>query len=205
MTRYLWPAPLGVLLLLAAGYCGAGGGDKKSALTMPDYYPLQVGNQWKYRLDVNGKEVTMTTKIAKIETIDQQKLARLEAAVDGNTSATEHLQQTDKGIFRFRTNGIESSPPLLLLKYPAKNGDKWSGAFTASDSKATYSCEAMEEEVVVPAGKYKTIRVAIKLEEKGQVVNTTYWFAKDVGFVKQTVDAPGLNILIELQQFDPKK
>ena len=50
------------------------------------------------------------------------------------------------------------------------------------------------------------MRVSIRLEGKGgQNVTTTYWFVKDIGFVKQTVDAAGLSILMELEKFEPAK
>jgi len=45
----------------------------------------------------------------------------------------------------------------------------------------------------------------MRLESKGQNVTATYWFVKDVGIVKQTVDAPGLSILMELEKFEPAK
>ncbi len=65
-----------------------------------------------------------------------------------------------------------------------------------------------EETVEVPAGKFKTIRVDIKLEENGQQVDITYWFAQDVGFVKQTVDAAGAFFTfftLELEKLEQKK
>lgn len=64
---------------------------------------------------------------------------------------------------------------------------------------------AKEETVEVPGGKYQTIRVQIKLEENGQQIETTYWFAKDVGFVKQTLNVAGISIMLELEKFDRKK
>jgi len=204
MIRHLRPAVFILLLLIPAiAQAGADAQEVKVANT-PEYYPLQVGNTWEYNLTANGNVAKMTSKIAKIETIDGQALSLLEAAVNGNTVATEHLRRTDKGIERYRTNGIASTPPFLLLKYPAKPGETWGGEFTAAADKGKYSSQSAEDMVEVPAGKFKTIRVAVKLEVKNQIINTTYWFAPDIGFVKQTVDAPNLNIVIELQKFEPK-
>src|SRR5579859_2474854 len=100
----------GISFLLAAGVSGAGG--NKKAAPNPDYYPIQVGNQWNYKLNVNGKELTMITRIAKIETIKDQPYARLEAEVGGKVTATEHLRHSAEGLIRLRTNDFEADPPL---------------------------------------------------------------------------------------------
>lgn len=208
MLRNRWLiVAFSALLLLQTDSSNAGGDkqDKGKAVKTPNYYPLVAGNQWTYQLTVNGNAVTMVSKIAKIETIDQLKLARLEAEVGGNVGQTEHLQQTDKGVFRHRANGIEVTPPLMLMKYPFKAGEKWGGEFTALGQKAKYSCEAGEETVEVAAGKFKTARIVVTVEQNGQNIATTYWFAENVGFVKQTLDVNGMSILAELQKFEMKK
>ena len=187
------------MLLVSASLVNVRGDEKKPVPVVPNYFPLQAGNEWQYEGNLNGKEGKITMRIAKIETIDRRKLARLEGVVEGEIVTTEHLQQTEKGIQRHRFNGAEITPPLMVLKYPAKDGDKWSGEVSSGDQKIKYSSEATEEQIEVPAGKFKTIRVILKAEEKGQVINTTYWFAKDVGIVKQTMNVGDFNALLELK------
>jgi hypothetical protein len=203
MWRYLrLHLLLGVTFFLSATVSLAGG---KKGQEGPDYYPLQVGNQWNFKLDVNGKEAAIIMRIAKIETIKEQPYARLEAEVMGKVTATEHLRKTDKGLIRLRTNTIEVDPPLLLLKYPVKAGDKWQGAFTADGKNAKYESHVTEEMVKVPAGRFKAMRVAIRIEEGTMMANTTYWFAPGIGIVKQTVEAPGLTMTMELEKYKLKK
>lgn len=195
MMRVLWLGVLSSVVLLASS------GNEARAQKGEDYYPLKVGSTWTYKLTVNGMALAMNTKIAKTEKVDGKELSVLEAEVNGKVAATERLEKTAKGVLRYSTNGVEAMPPFLLLKYPAKAGDKWSGDFTAGGKKAKFSSETSEETITVAAGKFKTLRVAIRLEESGQVVNTTYWFAPNVGYVKQTVDAGGLNIVMELEKY----
>lgn len=203
MLRHPWLiAALGGLLFLPLGLSYAGGEKKEKT---PNYYPLELGNAWTYELNANGNLMPMVSKIAKIETIDGVKLARLEAVVNNQVNMNEHLEQNAKGIFRHRMNGIEVSPPLMLLKYPFKAGDKWSGEFEAANSKAKFTCETAEETIDVQAGKFKTAKVSLVVVENGQTVSTTYWFAQDVGFVKQTLDLGGVNVIAELQKFEKKK
>jgi len=154
-------------------------GDEKKDLpekALPEYYPLQVGNQWTYKVKSMGLDSTMVSRIAKIETIKDQPYARLEAVIGGRVTATEHLRETDKGIIRLRTNDFEADPPLLLLKYPIKLGDKWGEVFTVKDQKWKYNSENHGEETVeVPAGKFKALRVGILLQEDERLIHTTYW------------------------------
>jgi len=170
-----------------------------------NYYPIEVGNTWTYKVNANGKDATISTTIAKHETINKTVLARLESP---NVPITEHLSQTDKGVFRHRYNGAEVTPPFSLLPYPAKVGMKWKGEFTVEkeQGKHAYEGEILKEEAVaVGAGKFKALVVQIKLEEGGQKIETNYWFVKDVGFVKQTFNVAGTTIVLELEKFERKK
>jgi hypothetical protein len=177
------------------------GKDDKDA---PNLYPVEVGNTWRFKVTVAGMEKTITTKIAKHEMVDGKKLARLESP---DTPATEHLIQTDKGVFRHRFNGAEVSPPFQLIAYPPKVGAKWKGEFTVQNAKSTYDGEVQAEETIeVPAGKFKTVKVQVNLVENGQKVTVTYWFAKDIGFVKEDVTVGGNQIvLLELEKFERRK
>lgn len=169
-----------------------------------NYYPVELGNTWHYRVNANGQFSNFSARIAKHETINGEALARLDAL---NVPFTEHLTQTEKGVYRHRFNGSQVSPPLPLLPYPPNVGAKWQGEFTTETEKGKnrYFGEIQKEETVeVPAGKFKTLRVSIKVEQKALVIQTTYWFAKDVGFVKQSANIMGTTILMELERFEGK-
>jgi len=194
----------GSAFLLAASFTLAQP-DKKG--NEPNYYPLQVGNEWKYRVEVGGSSAQAVSRITKMESFEgKDPLARLEAKVNENIVATEHLSVTDQGIFRYRNNGQEITPPIKLLKYPARSGDKWEGDISVGKEKGKYFCETKEDSVEVAAGKFaKAMKVTVTLESKMQKVITSYWFVKDIGFVKQTVEAGDLYINMELEKFEPAK
>ena len=59
--------------------------------------------------------------------------------------------------------------------------------------------------VIVENPRAQALRVVIKLESKGMTMETAYWFVKDVGYVKQTVTAPGLAVTLELEKREKKK
>jgi hypothetical protein len=210
MRRHLTgTAYVGVLLLLTAVFAGAQDQPKKKAETnekAPNYYPIEVGNTWYYRVDANGKKVNVSSSITEVEQLDGVKSHKLQSLQ--NEQMHEHLKRTDKGLFRHRANGNEVTPAFMLLPASPKVGAKWAGEFSVAGEKGInkFSAEIQKEETIeVPAGKFKTLRVLIKLDANGNKVDSVYWFAKDVGFVKQRVDLKDTVILLELEKFERKK
>jgi hypothetical protein len=204
----------GVLMLLFAGICliglapaSAGDKDKKAGDKdkKANFYPLQVGNTWHFKAEVMGKTNKTVYKVTRIEKVDGVDLAVLEVTVEGKVVATEHVQQTDKGVFRHKFNAAAIEPPFRMLPYPIKADEKWEGEIKSGGTAGNYTARTKEEEIEVPAGKFKTIRVDFDLVEKGNKVSTSYWFAADTGFVKQTVDAGPLHVVISLEKFEAGK
>lgn len=203
---------VGTFFIVVAAFCNAlhakpdrqDDKDKKAA----NFYPLQVGSQWHFKVSVGENSANAVSRITKMESFNGDDLARLEASVNNSVIAVEHLKQKEDGIYRYRNNGVEITPPLPLLKYPInikpKEPMKWSGKMVAGADKGSYAAEATEENVEVPFGKFQAIKVVIKLEQ-GKGATTTYWFVKDIGFVKQTAEAGGLSIVMELEKFERGK
>jgi hypothetical protein len=174
--------------------------------TNPDYYPLKVGTKWHYDINANGKKMSSVNEIAKTETIDGKSLSRLETTVMEKVAATEHLTVTDKGVFRNRINGMEITPPVCLLKFPVKDGETWDSEVKIGAEQLTVKAKAgKEEEITVPAGTYKAVTSELEVTAGGITVKTRYWFAKDVGVVKQTMDNNGATIEMELSKFEKGK
>jgi hypothetical protein len=180
---------------------------EKGKAKVPDYYPLKVGSKWHYQLAAaNGKQVQIVNQIAKLETIDGKTMARLEAIIGGNVAGTEHLSSNDQGIFRNRYNGVEVSPPVCLLKYPITEGASWETVAKIGDQQLTFTGrEGPKESVQVPAGTYQTVTAIVQTTVNGMKISTTYWFAANVGVVKQTMDLNGQTVNMELVKYEEGK
>jgi uncharacterized protein DUF3108 len=197
---------IGFLLVLAIGIASAAQQAESDKGKTPDYYPLKPGTKWIYQVEANGKKVEVTSQIAKLETIEGKSLALVERLVGGDVKETEHLTATDKGIFRNRANGVELSPPVCLLQCPVKKGDTWESETTLGNQQMKVKSKTVDfEEVTVPAGKYKAIRVDVEIAVAGLNANFSYWFAPDVGIVKQTTDLNGTKGSSELEKYEPAK
>ena len=173
------------------------------------YYPLKAGNKWTYQIesDTAAKGSKLINQIAKIEKIDGVSLSRLETTAKGKVVASEHLSITGKGIFRNRYNGTEVSPPICMLKFPIKKDSTWKVESKVGEEKLSVSCKLDEEEIEVPAGKFKTVKVVMDAEVVGAgiIVSTTYWFAQGVGVVKQHVNINSMQFSILLEKFEEGK
>jgi hypothetical protein len=166
---------------------------------------LSPGTKWSYEVNQDGKKIKVDSQIVKVEKIDGKSLAVLEKTVNGNVSGTEHLATTEKGVFRHRVDGIELSPPVCILKYPLKKDDTWETESTIANEPLKVKGKVFDtEDVTVPAGKYKAYRVEIETSVAGMNATITFWFAPDVGIVKQTADSTGKNT-VELAKFEAGK
>jgi hypothetical protein len=156
------------------------------------YYPLKKGSTWEY---------VTAGKSFRIELVDFEMV--------GDTVASEHVAVKDDGVYRYKYNNIEISPPLKFLALPAAPDKTWqvdSKADTPTGEKlnlkGTFTTKA--EAVKVPAGDYQTISSSSSsFEVMGQKLEMNYFFAPDVGMVKQIVKLGNSTVVVELQKYTP--
>ncbi len=188
---------LAVLFLAFASLPAPHAPGQEKTLGSP-YYPLTIGTQWSYQ--VGAVQVTM--RVTKHEKIGDVMCGVVESSVDGKVVATEHISSGDTGVFRYTFNGQKASEPLCILKLPPKKDQTWT--FDAKIATETVKGEfkSGEEEIKVPSGTYKAITaVTTSCELNGNKAEFKYWFVKDVGVVKQTMNLGGREIVSELKEF----
>ena len=99
-----------------------------------------------------------------------------------------------------------------MLKLPAKEGDSWSYESGGGDGpiahKTTYTV-GKEEEVEVPAGKFKAIRVDKELKydigNGPTTIKTSSWYATKVGLIKSVTNPGATQTTMVLKSFTPGK
>jgi hypothetical protein len=179
-------------------------GDAKT----PNYYPLKAGTKWHYQLDAgNGQKVQLVTEIGGLDNFGGKSLARLDVAANGRKlPTTEHLQSNENGVFRVRMNDLEIDPPICLIKYPLKAGQTLSVETSAAGQKMKVDCsEGKSEEVQVPAGKYQAIPCTITVMQGPIKLKNVFWFAEDVGIVKQRSEIGPQTVTLELTRYEAAK
>jgi len=168
-----------------------------------DYYPLAVGNVWQFQMTTAGRTQPIEFRAAKLEIIDNVPMVRIDTVVAGNVVASESLVANDKGLFRYRYNGIEIAPPIMLLRNPVRVGDSWSAETQIGGQKMNVSCRVAEEKVTVKAGEFQTIKLSVETAAEGVQIKSDYWLSADTGIVKQLLTIGGTVVEIELKKFVP--
>ncbi len=177
----------------------AGDGPKK--LVESPYYPSKVGTTWTYEL--NDKE--LVSKITAHEEMHDILCIKVESTVAGKTVATEHISIAAEGVSRVAFGSNHPDKPLLFLKLPVKIGERWKVDVKVGLETVVGEFTTSEEKVKVPSGTYDAIKVDGEFQLNGVDTQFTYWFAKDVGVVKQYIKMPTAEITSELKKFDPGK
>ena len=200
-------------ILLMAMVLGAGvpfGHSQEKNIENP-LYPLRVGNKWTYRANDDQKVVVHVVKAEDLEMdkkdkdgtpINKVKVKGVTLEISsGGRKLAEQVAVLADGVYRFSSAGKKIDPPLCFLKLPAKKGEIWQFRCMAKDSVMKGSFIEDEAEVTVPAGKFASITSATQDYQVGdQKMTLKYWFARDVGIVKQEVHVGNFNSVLELEK-----
>lgn len=168
-------------------------------------FPLKAGSVWEYRA---GKE-KVSVRVAKEEPGEKETRAVLESSAGdkkGAKTSTETLALREDGVYRLSADGADITPALCILKLPYEAAATWPYKSAAGPLPVSGNFVAEEEEVAVPAGKFKAVRVSSADFRIGQTaIPLTYWFVSDVGLVKQRLVVGGREVVLELEKYTPAK
>ncbi len=179
-----------------------------------DYFPLKIGTKWTYK--VEGKDARFVVTAVGDEKVGAVACVKLEARLMDQVVGTEHVAWRKDGLCRYKFSDMGIEPAICFLKAGAKKGDSWKHDFKVGQVKANVRYEVDFADAKVPAGEFKNAMIikavaAEKAEVEGkgdQIINTTIWYVKGKGMVKQSIDFVGTDIKVrlELESIDePKK
>jgi hypothetical protein len=198
MCRPLAAASALVLLLAAAPAAPV----PKEKSKTPNYYPTALGSRWVYKVG----ETEIVTEVTAVESKEDARLATIATLINGKAVSTERIVVSDKGVYRDQMNKAAIEPPICILQLPHKPGDTWEvdSKIQGQATKVSFTA-GQPEEVEVPAGKYRAVRVDGDGVIAGAQTKVTYWFAPDVGIVKLKYTIAGSDAILELKSFTPGK
>lgn len=147
------------------------------------YFPTTKGAKLVYKTgDAEEVEVITSVELKDGETIvtvcreleggKEAPYCKLSASADG-------LRLLEAG------NGAKYDPPLLVLRAPAKAGEKWDvdSSLRGGEVKGSRTVVGMEK-VVVPAGTFDAVKVEAAYTNGGEQRQGTYWYVQGIGPVK---------------------
>ncbi|MBA4066154.1 MAG: hypothetical protein C0501_21040 [Isosphaera sp.] len=154
----------------------------------PLYFPTRVGAGWVYVTDT-GKE--LRRGVTAVKDGDGGKVVTTADDTFGNAD----WLVSEKGLWMTGMAGRACDPPTLMLKLPHAAGATWQAA-GCGGQKGAFAAHGPDE-VEVPAGKFRAVRVEIEWNPNTKV---TFWFAPGVGVVKNAG-----TIRMGLKSFTPGK
>lgn len=172
------------------------------------YFPTAVGAKKVMQMKAGDTTREMTEVVTKVEEKDGVYTVTTETDQGNGVTLTNVFEVSAKGVAHRGINGQEQKTPAAVVKVGGKPGDTWEtevpGPGRAS-AKRTYT-QGKEEEVTVPAGKYKAVRVDSETTPgAGPASKNSLWYAPGVGVVKSVVKLGNREFNTELKEFTPGK
>lgn len=172
--------------------------EEKKTDNWAEYFPLKKNSHWKYiyKSTHNGNPIETLKRFYRVsgwEEIKGSDCAVYEMVIRNKPVVTKFLEVSENGITIHRSNIIneiehsDMTPPFPMLKFPLKKGKtwKWEGKSGREQWKFVVMIKG-EEEIKVPAGKFKTFRIEQKgIRSDGKAFKVTRWYSRGVGLVKE--------------------
>jgi len=182
--------------------------DARQMATSGRYIPLVVGAVWTWRSSdtLSGLRGTTGSTVEALDTMTGNKAGVSAYRVRSTTlsgSTVNWQQDTGTATIRHREQFFDTSgaitsdhyflPSKLRLDESAAHttlGARWTENYndqvtSSAAVSVAWTVEAVDEMVTVPAGTFKCLRVHA-VETGGAGYDSTFWFARNVGKVKET-------------------
>lgn len=185
--------------------------EKKPKPPVGDFFPLRVGDSWNYRNTSGDSQYSV--KVLNEEKREDGS-SRYEVELLAGVQVHKFFSKPNGWVLlhseRYPEHeGLEAKyePPKQYLQNPLVSKFKWE--WKGKDYTNTDVTENSEvigfENVSVPAGKFRAMKIVSKVTGGAAVMTKTYWYADGVGLVKTTTDAGEIKYGSELIDYSFKK
>jgi hypothetical protein len=196
-----------VALAMAAFVQVAGAGPKPAGEEKPALYlPTTVGDKRVVELSANGRTAETTEWVTGVETKGGITVVSFSREEGGRT--INNYRVSKDGLFNLSAGGFVLDPPLQMLKLPPKEGETWEVTSPAPAGKPAEKFKyttGKQEDVEVPAGKFKAVRVELEETLGGATRKSTFWYAPGVGMVKTVTRHEQGDLVQQLKSFTPAR
>jgi hypothetical protein len=173
------------------------------------YFPTRQGTRRVYELRARGATYEHTEVVTRVEKKGAGfRVTTGQEVAPGSTLKTV-TDVSAKGVYLVEFAGKVHAEPVPLLKLPAKAGDSWTAEHqipAAHGAAATFTYTVGKvEEVKVPAGTFKAIRVEEKTDQTVLRLTATRWYAPGVGLVKAVTATGKIEQTQVLKSYTPGK
>jgi hypothetical protein len=175
------------------------------------FLPSSVGDTLvieETRSTADGSTTRLITRTVKsVDRVVGHVVVVIQEESKGSKTSEEVYDQSDAGLFILARDGQFFDSPLCVARLPLKAGDTWEVNDPAVYSVPLKFTTGEEEEIKVPAGRYKAVRIEKKMVlRNGKMIRVTDWAAPGIGVVKvRAWFADGSEAVQILKSFTPAK
>src|SRR5262245_46882464 len=159
MSRAALLAGLALTLWAAPGFAAP---RLKDSPRPPSYFPTTVGARWVYEMRGGGQFVEVVTDVAEKDGATVVSVGY--EAAGGKGLPSHAIARRKDGLHMTDEGGTTCGPPICLLRFPIRDGDKWETRSARPDIGRVFDKrEAVQiEEVETPAGKFQAVRIELQ-------------------------------------------
>ena len=143
-------------------------------------FPTTVGDRWVTEMRYQTHTTEFTEVVTAVEKKDGGLLVtvgRESAGVVGPNQS--QVRVTDKGLFRLSNLGTVYDAPYCVLQLPPRPGDNWASEVKSGGAvTSTFKYKTIrEEDVEVPAGKFRAVRIEVDIDSRGRTSRSVLWYS----------------------------
>lgn len=195
-----------IVVSTPAAFCAPAPKDRPNSTA---YFPIRVGDKWVMQLQNGDTTSEITEVVTEVEKKDGDFIVTVGRETNGEVRVYSKTRVSENGLFRMLLGKAEYDPPVCVLKLPARKGESWTSEPNGTGGKLLRTQKHTiigEEEIDVPAGKFKAIRIDIELAiDSGKGFQSTIWYAPGVGPVKTISTIKDRERVQVLKSFTPGK
>lgn len=204
----------------------AGGGTSiaEEPKAQANYFATTVGDHLVFEITAGATRSECVTEVTGASAKAGVVIVETRWTVAGQADTTTTHEVSDRGVAKVAEDGQFLRSGQWVLRLPCKKGDTWTVPVTLPRGNPapgrppefvtldTTAAVRGEEDVEVPAGKFRALRVERAYPVGGRTQRITYWVAPGLGTVRQTVESGEASALLlktdmemALKSFTPGK
>ena len=166
-----------------------------------DYYPLTPGSTWTYLITNHEDKDDTFEQVATIDKPETYEKITYEILKqkDKRGIVRSFVLRNDKGVFWKKIGASKSftpeagsvfTPDLPIMVFPLAKGNKWDWEGTLKiawiNKHIKMHCEVLadNDEITVPAGTFKCLKIHIHQERDKEISDEYGWYAAGIGQIK---------------------
>jgi hypothetical protein len=192
--------------LILAAVAPAGSAPRLKDVPGGPYFPTTVGDRWVTEMRYQSNTAEFTEVVTAVEKTDGALLVTVGREVEGVVGPSRsQVRVSDKGLFRLSNLGTVYDAPYCVLQLPPKPGDSWTSEVKSGGTvTSTFKYKTIkEEDVEVPAGKFRALRIEVDIDGRGRTSRSVLWYDARVGIVKLDHDDADSGYVRVLKSFTP--